>query len=136
MAEELAWFDHERTAAVYLARAREAAGGPRLVFVRAWHHANARLGRVLMAGTFNLVAPPKAVSRCYVGMIGAGGAATVSFAVALARHLPLFIVGTDQPRTIGPRCSSARGSSRPMVTWAAPSRYGTPGTAAPDGGRD
>ena len=105
MAEELACPISERTAAVYLARARGEVAGvtlPRLRGERmdttptpwAWEG-------VLMAGTFNLlVAPPKVgKSALMVGMIGAWWRGDGEFCgLRLHGTCPkVFIVGTDQP---------------------------------------
>ena len=105
MAEELACPISERTAAIYLARARGEIAGvtlPRLRGERmdttptpwAWEG-------VLMAGTFNLlVAPPKVgKSALMVGMIGAWWRGDGEFCgLRLHGTCPkVFIVGTDQP---------------------------------------
>tara|TARA_Y100000004_G_scaffold148272_1_gene169726 strand:+ start:1054 stop:2703 length:1650 start_codon:yes stop_codon:yes gene_type:complete len=105
MAEELGCPISERTAAIYLARARGETAGvsvPRMKGERmdttptpwAWEG-------VIMAGTFNLlVAPPKVgKSALMVGMIGAWWRGDEAY-LGQPLHGPcpkVFIVGTDQP---------------------------------------
>ncbi len=105
MAEELGCPISERTAAIYLARARGEISGvtiPRMKGERmdttptpwAWEG-------VIMAGTFNLlVAPPKVgKSALMVGMIGAWWRGDATY-LGQPLHGPcpkVFIVGTDQP---------------------------------------